>query len=66
VHATSDPVIAKRMIRQTISYLMDSRVALAGANMLSPNLNDKLTQALSVMSKLEKEVRAVRSPAKTV
>jgi len=54
------------MIRQTISYLMDSRVALAGANMLSPNLNDKLTQALSVMSKLEKEVRAVRSPAKTV
>ena len=64
MHTTSDPAIAKRMIWQTISSLIDSRVALAGAHLLTPTLNDKLTRALSVMTELDKEVHAVPSPAK--
>jgi len=66
MHTTSDPVIAKRMIWQVISNLIDSRVALAGANLLTPTLSDKLTRALSAMTELEKEVHAVQSPAKAV
>ena len=66
MHTTSDPAIAKRMIWQVISHLIDSRVALAGANLLTPTLSDKLTRALSAMTELEKEVHAVQSPAKAV
>ena len=66
MHTTSDPAIAKRMIWQVISNLIDSRVALAGANLLTPTLSDKLTRALSAMTELEKEVHAVQSPAKAV
>ena len=61
---TSDPAIAKRMIWQVISHLIDSRVALAGAHLLTPTLSDKLTRALSVMNELEKEVHAVQSSTK--
>ena len=64
MHTTGDPAIAKRMIWQVISYLIDSRAALAGAKVLTPTLNDKFTQALSLMTDVEKEVHAVRLPAK--
>jgi len=64
MHTTSDPAIAKRMIWQVITHLIDSRVALAGAHMLTPTLSDKFTRVLSLMNELEKEVHAVQSPAK--
>lgn len=64
MHTIGDPAIAKHMIWQAINYVTDSRGALAGAKMLTPTLNDKFTQALSLMMDVEKEVHAVRAPAK--
>ena len=64
MHTTTNSAVAERMIWQAINYLTDSRVVLAGAKMLTPTLNEKFTQALSIMADVEREVLAVRSPAK--